>query len=228
MLRLIMFLAIHPEIAQEFGLVGAKANLLRFESIDCSMYLVFLIVACAGLGLVGYGFVFSWLLGREYSNRTIADLLALPTSRSAIVAAKFVTALFWCLTLSLTMYGAGLLAGRIIGFSGWEQKMISTRTLAYFWISVLTILVSTPGAFFASCGRGYLLPIGFIGIILMLTQFVGVLGLAPYFPWSIPLQLAQSTGGATTSLNSTSYLIIILTGILGIIITLLWWRWADQ
>lgn len=223
-----MFLAIHPEIAQQFGLLGAKANLLRFEGADWSMYFDFLIIACAGLGLVGFGFVFSWLFGREYADRTIADLLALPTSRSAIVAAKFVTAFFWCLVLSVTMCVAGLLTGKIIGLSGWESPMISARTLTYFWVSILTMLVSTPVAFFACWGRGYLLSFGFIGVTLMLAQFVGVLGLAPYFPWSIPLLVAWSSSGAVTPLNFSSYLILLLTGVIGIIITLLWWRWADQ
>ncbi|MEV0143917.1 MULTISPECIES: ABC transporter permease [unclassified Nonomuraea] len=33
-----------------------------------------------------------WLFGREFSDHTAKDLLALPTSRTAIVAAKFVVA----------------------------------------------------------------------------------------------------------------------------------------
>ena len=44
--------------------------------------------------------------------------------------------------------------------------------------SLLTMLLCTPVAFFASYGRGYLPPVGFA---------IVTLGLGPYFPWGIPL-----------------------------------------
>jgi hypothetical protein len=38
-----------------------------------------------------FGLVVIWLIGREFSDRTAKALLALPTSRDAVVAAKLLT-----------------------------------------------------------------------------------------------------------------------------------------
>lgn len=52
-------------------------------------------------GIIGFGFVFSWLFGREYSDRTVKDLLSLPMSRWRIVRAKLAVGAGWCLLLAL-------------------------------------------------------------------------------------------------------------------------------
>jgi ABC-type transport system involved in multi-copper enzyme maturation permease subunit len=40
--------------------------------------------------VIGFAFVTSWVFGREYSDRTVKDLLALPAPRSSIVLSKFI------------------------------------------------------------------------------------------------------------------------------------------
>ncbi|WP_394697887.1 ABC transporter permease [uncultured Methanomethylovorans sp.] len=42
------------------------------------------------LGTIGFGIISSWIFGREYSDRVIQDLLALPVPRSTIVLSNFV------------------------------------------------------------------------------------------------------------------------------------------
>ncbi|WP_235201635.1 ABC transporter permease [Paenibacillus sp. FSL H8-0457] len=37
----------------------------------------------------------SWTFGREYSDRTLKDLLVLPISRGKIAIAKYVAIIFW-------------------------------------------------------------------------------------------------------------------------------------
>lgn len=94
--------------------------------------------------------------------------------------------------------------------------------------SLLTILLCTRIAFFASYGRGYLPPIGFALLTLIIAQFTGLVGLGPYFPWRIPILYATSIGGESAQLGLISYTILFLTSILGLIGTLVWWRFADQ
>ena len=94
--------------------------------------------------------------------------------------------------------------------------------------SLLTILLCTPVAFFASYGRGYLLPIGFAILTLIVAQFTGLVGLGPYFPWGIPLLYTTAAGAESTPLGMISYIILFLTSMSGLIGTLAWWRYADQ
>jgi ABC-2 type transport system permease protein len=55
------------------------------------------------------------VFGREYSDRTLKDLLALPTLRSAIVLAKFVVVASWSAALTVVILTAVAgLAGTII------------------------------------------------------------------------------------------------------------------
>ena len=92
------------------------------------------------------------------------------------------------------------------------------------WVAGLTILVVLPFAFVASAGRGYLLPMGVAMLILMLANLSAVIGWGEYFPWSIPGMMLQGKG----TVPALSYFIVLLTGLAGILITNLWWKYADQ
>jgi ABC-2 type transport system permease protein len=86
------------------------------------------------------------------------------------------------------------------------------------------ISVVLPFAFFASIGRGYLLPVG-VAILSMITAnlFLAA-GWGDYFPLAIPMLYAQGK----SALPSISYVIILLTGLVGMFGTYLWWKFADQ
>ncbi|URJ45688.1 ABC transporter permease [Paenibacillus polymyxa] len=62
-------------------------------SINWKMYLTELLDSLAPLGLIGYTFIAAWVFGREFSDKTIKDLLAKPVSRSKIVLSKFLVIL---------------------------------------------------------------------------------------------------------------------------------------
>ena len=66
----------------------------------------------------------------------------------------------------------------------------------------LVIVVVLPFAFFASVGRGYLLPIGVAILALMMANLVAVAGWGEYFPWAVPGLYAQGK----TALAPISYL----------------------
>ena len=89
--------------------------------------------------------------------------------------------------------------------------------------AVMIITLVTPITFFASAGHGYLPPLGVMILVIFLAQVIAIIGYGDYFPWSIPALYAQ---GAPVSFGS--YLLVFLTGIVGIAGTLLWWGFADQ
>ncbi len=92
--------------------------------------------------------------------------------------------------------------------------------------ALLTILIITPTAFFASVGRGYLLPIGILILSLIVTNVIAVLGWGEFFPWAIPMLYAQAKEGAAPGL--ASYIIVLLTALIGMAATGIWWLRADQ
>jgi ABC-2 type transport system permease protein len=84
---LFMFILADPSRARALGLLGDKAQ-LSGASADWPGYLALLAQAVAVGGMLIYGMIAIWLFGREFSDHTAKDLLALPTSRTTIVAAK--------------------------------------------------------------------------------------------------------------------------------------------
>ncbi|MFW9995569.1 MAG: ABC transporter permease [Candidatus Odinarchaeota archaeon] len=227
MMGVLMFIAKYPELAQNFGLLGTKSSLLQIET-NWPTYLGFLYMGIAMGGSLGFGFVTSWVFGREYSDHTIKDLLALPISRLTIVLVKFLAIFVWCFFLSFLTLFLGLVFGSMIGLTGGTTEVISNGIYTFIGTSVLTILLCMPVAFFASYGRGYLLPMGYVILTMVITQFVGLLGFAPYFPWSIPVLFSGVDGTDSTQLGIISYAILALTSGLGVVTTSIQWNFADQ
>lgn len=228
MLGLVMFVAKNPEISRKLGLIGTKATMLRFGKADWSTYFGFLIQSIAAIGLIGFGFVTSWVFGREYSDRTIKDILALPVSRTLIVISKIIVIIIWSALLSFILFIFGLIAGGLINISGWSSELVCHNFYKFIITSFLTILLCTPVAFFACFGRGYLPPMGFVILTLIVAQFSGLVGLGPYFPWAIPGVYSAADSMEGLQLNTASFIILYLTSILGLFSTLAWWHFADQ
>lgn len=228
MLGLMMFVQLHPEISGKLGMIGTKASMMRLGDPDWKNYLTFLIQVMAGLGMVGVGFVSSWIFGREFSERTVKDILVVPVSRSCIVLAKFIVSAIWSLILSIVYFASGLAVGFIIGLGNLSFELLLLFTVKYFVTSLLIIPLSPPVAFLAGYSRGYLLPLGFVILTLMLANFVGMVGLGPYFPWAIPGLYFISESTHEMQLTVSSYIILFFTGLGGLYGTIAFWRYADH
>jgi ABC-2 type transport system permease protein len=226
MMGLMMYVAQHPEIIAKLGLIGTKSTL--FEKNDWSGYLGLLAQSMASIGYIGFGFVTSWVFGREYSDHTLKDILALPVTRSSIVISKFFVIALWCTLLTLILYAVGFFIGQFVGISGWSIQVFSQFTVKFFITSFLTLMLCTPVAFFASYGRGVIAPLGFVILSLVMAQFMGLVGLGPYFPWAIPGVYTAPAGTEGMQLVLSSYIILVVTTVSGFAGTTTWWRLADQ
>ena len=222
MIGFIMFIAANPSIAAKMGLLGTKSSI--FQNVNWPSYMGLLGEMISALGLLGFGFVASWIFGREYADRTVKDLLALPLPRSDIVVAKLIVAALWSVLLSLVLLIGTLAVGALIGLSGGSAEIIEHGVYVYGVTALLTILISTPVAFFASYGRGYLPPMGFVILTLILGQFMVALGIGQYFPWAIPGLF--SVGGEPVAV--AGYVLLLFTSLAGLALTFAWWRYADQ
>ncbi|MFM9278042.1 ABC transporter permease [Paenibacillus jiagnxiensis] len=183
------------------------------------------------LGSIGFGFLTSWLFGREYADRTLKDLLALPVSRLNIVLAKYAAVLVSCVLISVVLFVYVLGLGMIVGLPGFSADMIWQAFGVFGLTTVFNMLLCTLVAFIACWSRGWLAPIGFVFLTLVLALSLGPGPAGPYVPWAIPaLQTLHFSSGGTAAeiLNMMSYIILGVTGAAGFVGTLAWWRYSDQ
>jgi ABC-type transport system involved in multi-copper enzyme maturation permease subunit len=211
-----------PELAQRVGLISTKARMLA-GAADWPTFLELLAQALAVGGIILFGFIGSWVFGREYADHTVKDLLALPMPRTKIVAAKFVLITIWSAALAILVLLLGLGIGAAIGLAQAAPQVLLHGSGGIVVAACLTIALVTPVAFIASAGHGYLAPLGFVFLAMLLAQVVAVAGWGEYFPWSIPALYAQGE-----PLGVMSYVIVAATSLLGIAGTLAWWAFADQ
>ncbi|HZD38755.1 MAG TPA: ABC transporter permease [Actinomycetes bacterium] len=216
-----------PDRARRLGLIGTKAQLLS-GTADWPTYLGVLAQATAVGGVVLFGLATVWVFGREYSNRTVTDLLALPTGRAAIVAAKFLVVVVWSAGLVAVMFLLGLVVGGLVGLPGWSLELAVHRAGTVAATGGLTVLLVSPLAFAASAGRGYLPAIGVMFLMVFLAQVVAAAGWGAYFPWSVPALYSGIAGPEVRDLGGVSYVLVGLAGVAGVLGTFAWWRTADH
>ncbi len=222
-----VFISKYPELAANSAAASAKTSMFK---ADWSSYFQLLIQIILSLGTIGFGFVASWIFGREYTDHAVKDILSLPVSRLTIVSSKFIIIILWSLLLSLTLFISGVLAGFIVNIPNWSAEMTYTYFITFIETAFLTALLCTPVAFIASFSRGYLAPIGYVIFTLIITNIVviGTPAIIPYIPWAIPALISGLVGPNLPSPGLTGYSVLIFTCIFGLVGTLLWWHFADQ
>ncbi|MDX2414560.1 MAG: ABC transporter permease [Bacteroidales bacterium] len=228
MMGLLMYLSLHPGIASRSAAINAKMSFL--SGSDWKAFFDLLLQINLILGVIGGGIITAWCFGREFSDRVIKDLLALPVSRASIIIAKLIVLFVWTVILVLVALLSGIITGLFIGLPGLEDISIARLILKYIICAVLNAFLITPVAFIASVGRGYILPIAFVILIMILTQllFLGVPAFSYWFPWALPALYSGVAGEAIPAPGIISYLIYMFTVLLGLFATIYWWRFADQ
>lgn len=216
-----------PDLARRVGLISAKAQIVA-GSADWPTYLGVMGQAMAMGGVILFSFVASWVFGREYADHTIKDLLALPTSRRAIVLAKFVIVGVWAVALSALTTLMALGIGAAVGLPPAPAGTFGAAAASLAVTAALTFLLMPPVAFMASAGHGYLPPMGFAILALIVGQVVAAAGWGEYFPWAVPALYAGMAGPDYAHMGPISYALVILTGLAGLVATLIWWERADQ
>jgi ABC-2 type transport system permease protein len=220
----LIFIARNPEISQKLGLVGSKANLVAYSAIDWKSYLVLLAEIISAGGFFFFILSLSWVFGREFTDGTLKDMLAVPIQRASILLAKFIVVATWCVAMAIIMLLVGLIVGTMIQLPSGSQDVMLAGSLVAIKTIGLVIAGVLPFAFFASLGRGYLLPITLAILTVITANFMVVLGWGDYFPWAIPTLYAQGI----SSLTPVSYSIVFITLLIGMMATYLWWKYADQ
>ncbi|WP_049817911.1 ABC transporter permease [Thermosediminibacter oceani] len=127
---LIIIILQNPILTHKLGIISAKAAILTF-SADWNSYFSFLSQVVGFGGIIVFGFVASYIFGREYVDRTVRDLLSLPVSRDKILNAKFFVYFVWCSGLTISNLILGLLIGRALNLTvgSMEFSMKASRPI---------------------------------------------------------------------------------------------------
>ena len=204
----------------------AKAALTGFAA-DWPSFFNLLGQALGVGGVIVFGFVTSWIFGREYTDRTVKDLLCLPASRAAQVMAKFAVTGLWCLLIAVTVCIVGLGTGALLSLDGWDAGLMVTSLERVLVTSLLAIGLCPPVALVASLTRGYLAALGFVILTVVFAQITGALGLGVYIPWAVPALFSGMGAQAGGSPGPVSYLLLSVVCLASLWATVYSWKYSD-
>src|SRR5512133_2808695 len=224
---LFMIILKDPVKAQSMGLISAKAQLAA-GTAEWGTLLNLLAQATAVGGSIVFSVFTAWMFGREFSDHTAKELLALPTSRESIVSAKFVLVAVWTLFLTVWCYVLGVIVGELVDIPGWSSELLRSGSIDILGAGILTILLLPYVAFFASAGKGYLPSFGWMILTVALAQIVIITGWGDWFPWSVPALFSGAVGPRSDLLGWHSYVILVTMSMIGLGATFYWWRNADH
>lgn len=224
---LFMIILKDPEEARRMGLLSAKAQLMVGVA-DWPTFFGVLAQAVAVGGALLFAIVTIWVFGREFSDRTAKELLALPTPREAIVGAKFIVIALWGLGLTLLVFAIGLVVGTLVAIPGWSLALVQSAFGNIVGAAALTLALMPFVALLASAGRGYLPPFGWTILTLFLANIIVYTGWGDWFPWAVPALYSGAAGPRAEQIGLHSYGLLAVTLALGLTSTFLWWRRADQ
>ena len=224
---LFMIILKDPERARSMGLISAKAQLAAGVADWPTMLSLLAQATAVGGGLL-FTLVTTWVFGREFSDHTAKELLALPTPRAAIVAAKFVVVGMWAAGLTALVLVLGLVVGAAVGLPGWSPALLWRAAGAQVVTAVLTLALMTPVALLASAGRGYLPPLGWAFLTSFLAQILAAIGWGAWFPWSVPALFSEIAGPRARQIGLQSYVVVGVTFVIGLAGTFMWWNRVDQ
>lgn len=224
---LFMIILKDPDAAKSMGLISAKAQ-ITVGTADWSAFFNMLAQSTAIGGAILFSILTTWIFGREFSDRTVKELLALPTSRETTVTAKFVVIAVWTLLLTAAMFLVGLLVGMLVSIPGWSSELFSSSVVGVLGSTLLNMFLLPYVALLASMGRGYIPPFGWTILTIALAQIAIITGWGDWFPWAVPGLFSGAAGPRAELLGAHGYAAVIIAGIIGLAATYYWWRTADQ
>ncbi|WMJ86829.1 ABC transporter permease [Anaerocolumna sp. MB42-C2] len=81
-------------------------------------YLTDLLGSSTAILVIGFSFTACWVFGREYTDKTISELLVKPLSKLYVVLSKFIVIFLWDVLLAFFMFAVVFIMGMLIGLNG--------------------------------------------------------------------------------------------------------------
>ena len=226
-IALMMWIVREPGRAAQLGLLGTKANLSGLTATWSAYFSMLTMVVGMG-GMLLLAFIVPYIFGREYTEGTAKNLLALPVGRHWFVLAKLVVAAVWWAVLVGAVLVEGFVLGAALALPDFSATAAVAAVRDALLAAAIAYLLVPVVAWIAMLGRGYLPPLGFALAMLLLGNVFSHTGWAAWFPWSIVPQLIGAIGKPATSVAAGSIVVVALTFLAGIAATIAQLRWADN
>ena len=181
-------------------------------------------------GVLLGGFVTAYVFGREYSEGTARNMLALPVRREWFVVAKLFLLLAWVFALSALSILAHLAYGVLLGLDGFAWEHVA-RSLGDGMLVTIVIAATLPlVGVVAVLGRGYLAPMIFSGVAFATGVLVLQAGWERWYPWGMAFALVGMgwmPGETKSSLVVGSWVILGALFLLGVAALIVQIDYAD-
>ena len=224
---LFMWIVQEPGRAAQLGLLGDKAQFLN-ATADWAGYFDILLQTTGIGGMIVVSVIAAFVFGREYSERTAKNLLALPVSRHGFAVAKLAVVCLWFGILTVSLIAEGLAVGALLRLPGFSGTLALSAVGDILLAALVTMLLVPIVAWIATLGRGYLAPLGFALFTLVMGMAIGATGWGKWCPWSIVPLFAGVAGPRAEILAPGSLVILALTSVVGIFVTIGQMRYADN
>ena len=147
-------------------------------------------------GLLGFGTIAAWTVGREFTDGTINALFALPVSRAHIARAKLTVVAAWAMIVALCMPFALAVPATLLGYGLPDSEAVDglVRLIA---LGVLSALLASAAAWTATLGRSLLPGIAVTIAMIASAQVAVVAGTGAWYPVAAPALWALKPGTVT-------------------------------
>lgn len=182
-------------------------------------------------GILLFGFLTSFLFGREYAQGVAVGMLTAPTRRESIVFAKMAVLAVWVFALALLAILSQALAATVLGLHGFAWAELWPLVGDMFTVALLVFLTQPLVAVVAVASRGVFAPMIFSAAGFLAGMIGGIAGWGEWLPWAMPTAITGSFLGPVVSLgiqlNAGSWAIAGGTFVIGLLGLLLWVDHAD-
>lgn len=171
--------------------LGPAASIGGWEGLIAAV----LQITAAG-GVLAFGVVLSWMIGREFDDGTVTGLFALPVRRDTIALAKLLIYLLWTVGVALVLALVVALVGLALRLDT-PASGVGILLLRLIALTLLSALIAVPAGWAATLGRGVLPGIATTVGIIVVAQVMVVAGTGAWFPFTAPALWALAPGSVT-------------------------------
>ena len=164
-----------------------------------------------------FSIVAAFLFSREYTERTLKTIFAVPVSKIDFLIGKYI-ALFFCILILMALTWAEILALAVICDLIFGIRQLTPMDAIHFLIVMvqgagLLYAVITPVVYIAIRSRGFFAPVLIAAVISLSDVILTGSPIAAYYPWTAVYLLVTGRSGGSTGI---AYLIIGLICVVSI------------
>lgn len=202
-----------------FGNVGPQSLESFLEDINLYGVLMF--------NTIVYALLISYLIIIEYNDHTLKSVLTIPISKNKFILGKFAVFIILVGLFSVINFIFMVVLGFIGGTTDISLDIILKYFIQYMVANLLLSITLTPFLFLSLLFKN-VVPIVIGGVFVSLSNmFISGSVYSPLSPFSSPILIATNTLSQYSYGIITPTLIIIVTALVGVILSLIYFNKTD-